>query len=152
MNGKHYIYTSGTTSYTPNPSEVAVFDDYHGKYTVLGDPHIGDEYAHSFCSQITSVIKIPGKNLYVVMADRWQPHTNKTDIPKKDWQSFLNRYKDHRPYPKDFETPKVADRFYTLVNPNQDVYKATYVFLPVVVKDGVPMIEWKDEWKLEDYE
>ena len=36
MDGKHYIYTSGTTSYTPNPSEVAVFDDYHGEYTVLG--------------------------------------------------------------------------------------------------------------------
>ena len=61
MDGKHYIYTSGTTSYTPNPSEVAVFDDYHGEYTVLGNPHIGDEYAHSFCSQITSVIKIPGR-------------------------------------------------------------------------------------------
>ena len=152
MDGKHYIYTSGTTSYTPNPSEVAVFDDYHGEYTVLGNPHIGDEYAHSFCSQITSVIKIPGKDLYVAMADRWLPHTNKTDIPKKDWQSFLTRYKDHRPYPKDFATPKVADRFYTLVNPNQDVYKATYVFLPIVVKDGIPMIEWKDEWKLENYE
>lgn len=63
-----------------------------------------------------------------------------------------HRYKDHRPYPKDFATPKVADRFYTLVNPNQDVYKATYVFLPIVVKDGIPMIEWKDEWKLENYE
>ena len=48
MDGKHYIYTSGTTSYTPNPSEVAVFDDYHGEYTVLGNPHIGDEYVTFF--------------------------------------------------------------------------------------------------------
>lgn len=151
MDGRHYIFTSGTTGYTPNPSEVAVFDDYHGEYKVLGDPHIGDEYAHSFCSQITSVIKIPGKNLYVAMADRWMPHTCKTDIPKKEWQSYLKRYKNHRPYPKDFETPKPADRFYTLVNPNQDVYKATYVFLPIVIKNGMPMIEWKDEWRLEDY-
>lgn len=46
------------------------------------------------------MIKIPGKDLYVAMADRWLPHTNKTDIPKKDWQSFLTRYKDHRPYPR----------------------------------------------------
>ena len=30
-----------------NPSEVAVFDDYHGEYTVLGNPHIGDEYAQA---------------------------------------------------------------------------------------------------------
>ena len=152
MDGRHYIYTSGTTGYTPNPSEVAVFDDYHGDYKTLGNPHIGDPYDHSFCSQITSVIKIPGKNLYVAMADRWQPHTNKTDIPKKEWNSFLKRYKDHRPYPRDFKTPRPADRFYTLVNPNQDVYKATYVFLPIVVKDGVPMIEWKDEWRIEDYD
>ncbi|MGM9781180.1 MAG: glycosyl hydrolase family 28 protein [Candidatus Cryptobacteroides sp.] len=151
MNGRHYIYTSGTTGYTPNESEVAVFDDYHGDYTVLGNPHIGDKFAHSFCSQITSVIKIPGKDLYVAMADRWQPHTNNTDIPQKEYQSFLRRYKQHRPYPRDFETPKPADRRYVLVNPNQDVYKATYVFLPIVIKDGIPMIEWKDEWRLEDY-
>ncbi len=151
MDGRHYLYTSGTTSYTPNPSEVAVFDDYHGEYTVLGDPHVGDPYAHSFCSQITSVIKIPGKDLYVALADRWQPHTNRTDIPQKEWKSFLARYEDHHPYPRDFQAPRTPDRFYTLVSPSQDVYKATYVFLPIVVKDGIPMIEWKDEWRLEDY-
>ena len=46
----------------------------------------------------------------------------------------------------------MADRVYTHGNPTQDVDKATYVFLPIVVKDGIPMIEWKDEWKLENYE
>lgn len=149
--GRHYIYTSGTTGYTPNPSEVAVFDDYHGEYTVLGDPHIGDAYEHSFCSQITSVIRIPGTDLYVAMADRWQPWTWKSDIPKREYASFLARYKDHQPFPRDFEPVKPADRRYVLVNQNQDVYSATYVFLPVVWKDGVPMIEWRDEWRLEEY-
>ncbi len=79
-------------------------------------------------------------------------HTNKTDIPKKDWQSFLTPVQGSPSLSKGFCNSKVADRFYTLVNPNQDVYKATYVFLPIVVKDGIPMIEWKDEWKLENYE
>lgn len=65
---------------------------------------------------------------------------------------FLDPVQGSPSLSKDFATPKVADRFYTLVNPNQDVYKATYVFLPIVVKDGIPMIEWKDEWKLENYE
>lgn len=149
--GRHYIYTSGTTGYTPNPSEVAVFDDYHGEYTVLGDPHIGDPCAHSFCSQITSVIHIPGTDLYVAMADRWQPWTWRTDIPRREYASYLERYKDHRPFPRDFEPVRPADRRFVLVGPNQDVYSATYVFLPVVWKDGVPMIEWKDEWRLEEY-
>lgn len=151
MGGKHYMFTSGTTSYTPNPSEVAVFDEYHGDYTVLGDPHIGDKYAHSFCSQITSVIRIPGTDLYVALADRWEPYTNNTDLPKRAYESFMGRYKDHKPFPPDYTPVKQADRYYTLVNPNQDVYNATYVFLPVVIKDGVPTIEWRDEWRIEDY-
>lgn len=151
MDGRHYIYTSGTTSYTPNPTELAVFDDYHGEYEVLGNPHIGDSYAHSFCSQITGVVKIQGTDFYVAVADRWQPHTNKTDIPAREYQSFLRRYKDHKPYPQDFEEPKPVDRRYTLVNENQDVYKATYVFLPVRIRDGVPVIEWYDEWRIEDF-
>lgn len=150
--GRHYIFTSGTTGYTPNPSEIAVFDAYHGEYEVLGDPHVGDRYAHSFCSQITSVLKIPGRDLYVAMADRWQPHTFNTDIPSREHSGFLARYKDHRPYPRDFNTPTTADRRYTLVTPSQAVYNATYVFLPVVFRDGMPTIEWKDEWRLEDYD
>ncbi len=150
--GRHYMFTSGTTGYTPNPSEVAEFDDYHGEYRVLGDPHVGDPYSHSFCSQITSVIRIPGKDLYVAMADRWQPYTLNTDIPAKSYASFMAKYKNHRPYPRDFETPKTADRLYTLVSPSQAVYNATYVFLPVIFRGGMPTIEWKDEWRIEDYD
>lgn len=41
-NGKHYLITSGTTGYLPNPSEVAVADTWHGPYEVLGNPHVGD--------------------------------------------------------------------------------------------------------------
>ena len=33
--GKHYLITSGTTGYLPNPSEVAVADTWHGPYTCL---------------------------------------------------------------------------------------------------------------------
>ena len=149
--GRHYMFTSGTTSYTPNPSEVAVFDDYHGEYEVLGDPHVGDPYAHSFCSQITSVVKIPGKDLYVAMADRWEPHTLHTDLPAKAYASYMERYKNHRPSERDFSEPQLTDRYYTLVSPSQDVYKATYVFLPVIFRDGMSTLEWKDEWRLEDF-
>ena len=73
-NGKHYLVTSGTTSYLPNPSEVAVADTWHGPYTVIGDPHPQDESRTSFHSQISSVFKVPGKkDLYIALADRWAP-------------------------------------------------------------------------------
>ena len=98
------------------------------------------------------MLKIPGRDLYVVMADRWQPYTLNTDIPAREYSRFLARYKDHRPYPRDFSAPKTADRFYTLVTPSQAVYNATYVFLPIVFRDGMPTIGWKDEWRLEDYD
>lgn len=33
---KHYLVTSGTTGYLPNPSEVAVGDSWHGRIRFLG--------------------------------------------------------------------------------------------------------------------
>ena len=50
--GKHYLITSGTTGYLPNPSQVAVADDWHGPYRLLGDPH-GDPSRTSFHSQVS---------------------------------------------------------------------------------------------------
>ncbi len=70
-NYKHYLITSGTTGYLPNPSEVAVADSWHGPYTVLGDPHPGDSSRTSFHSQVSSVFKVEGKkDLYIAVADR----------------------------------------------------------------------------------
>jgi signal transduction histidine kinase/ActR/RegA family two-component response regulator len=72
--GKHYLLTSGTTGYLPNPSEVAVADTWHGPYRELGNPHPTDESNTSFHSQISSVFKVPGKkDLYIACADRWAP-------------------------------------------------------------------------------
>ena len=72
--GKHYLITSGTTGYFPNPSQVAVADTWHGPYRVLGNPHRGDESGTSFHSQVSSVFKVQGKrDLYIAVADRWLP-------------------------------------------------------------------------------
>lgn len=152
-NGKHYLFTSGTTGYTSNPTEVAVFDDYHDDYTILGNPHVGDSTASSFNSQITNVIRIPGKkDLYVALADRWEPQTTGTDISKKTLKSKEKVYLNHHPVPQDRTSkPVIRDRKYELIIPSNDVYNATYTFLPIVFKDGIPQIEWKSEWRLEDY-
>ena len=63
-NHKHYLLTSGTTGYFPNPSEAAVAETWHGPYRVLGDPHRGDESRTSFHSQISCVFRVQGTDLY----------------------------------------------------------------------------------------
>ncbi|MCE5257773.1 MAG: family 43 glycosylhydrolase, partial [Chloroflexi bacterium] len=70
--GLHYLFTSGTTGYWPNPSEVACSEHYHGPFKVLGNPHVNDPSESSFRSQITSVFRHPyKKELYIALADRW---------------------------------------------------------------------------------
>lgn len=151
--GRHYMFTSGTTGYVPNPSKVAVFDDYHGKYTDLGDPCINDKFQDSFGSQITSVIKIPGKNLYVALADRWLPHLYGTDIPQRILKNKEKAYLNHKPFDRDYSTPKVKDKTGVKRNKWDTTDEACYVFLPITFDNtGKPTLEWKDEWRLEDYD
>ncbi len=52
--GKHYLVTSGTTGYLPNPSQVAVGDTWHGPFRTLGNPHPEDASNTSYHSQISS--------------------------------------------------------------------------------------------------
>ena len=150
-NGKHYIFTSGTSGYTSNPSEVAEFTDYHGEYRILGDPHVGDSCASSFNSQITGVVKIPGKDMWIAVADRWEPHTTGTDYSRRTVEAFAKRYASHQPLP---QKPKgtelqVIDRRYKLVDMAHAVYHAGYVFLPITFENGIPRIHWQEEWRLQ---
>lgn len=151
--GKHYLFTSGTTGYTPNPSRVCVFTDPHGEYTDLGDPHVNDSTASSFCSQITSVIRIPGKkDLYVSLADRWLPQLAGTQIPRERAKWYAEEFKDHKAFDRDFSTPQVKDKRNMIRDEWETTRDATYVFLPVTFdKNGRPTIEWRDEWRLEDF-
>ena len=156
LGDKHYVFTSGTTGYTSNPSEVAVFDDYHGAYHTLGDPHVGDSTASSFNSQITGVIRIPGKkNLWVALADRWEPFTTGTDFSKRTVEAKSKAYKNYKVQARKAKgvEPTVMDRRYDLVGATHAVYHAGYVMLPITFdKSGKPTIEWRDEWRLEDFE
>ena len=69
----------GHYGYFPNPSEVAVAPDFHGPWTVLGDPHPLDPSRTSFRSQISCVFEHPEvPDLYVAMADRWLPGVPRT--------------------------------------------------------------------------
>lgn len=146
--GKHYLLTSGTTGYLPNPSEVAVADTWHGPYTVLGNPHVGDSSKTSFHSQISSVFKVEGKrDLYIACADRWKP------------DSMDTKYEDYAIVFEKMFSPdsreEMADLFKTMgesMNIKDDTSIADYVWLPIRFTDDGPKIEWIDSWKIEDYE
>ena len=151
--GRHYMFTSGTTGYVPNPSQVAVFDDYHSDYADLGCPHIDDKFEDSFGSQIAAVVKIPGRNLFVALADRWLPNLVGTDIPVRIAKDYARRYAEHKPFDRDFTTPHVKDKTATKRTKWDTTQDSRYVFLPVTFdENGKPTIEWRDEWRLEDYD
>jgi hypothetical protein len=82
-NGRHYLLTSGTTGYRPNPSEAAIATDWHGPFQVLGDPHPGDPSRTSFHSQISCVFRVRNKkDLYIACADRWLPEYMDAQYPE----------------------------------------------------------------------
>lgn len=137
----HYLITSGTTGYYPNPSEVAVARSYHGPFTVLGDPHPTDSSRTSFRSQISSVFKHPGKkDLYIALGDRWLPRYT------ADSSEAVDAFARH--FAPDGEGGAVPIPEFTAV----DSSIADYVWLPLRFDGDMAFIDWHDEWRIEDYE
>jgi len=140
----HYLFTSGTTGYFPNQSEVAISWGYHGPWKLLGNPHPKDAEHTSFRSQITSVFKHPGKkNLYIALADRWL-----TDLP--------NKLPDiDRAFDEGFAPGADKDAWARLIALNkftaQNTSLADYVWLPVRFDGEMAYLDWHEEWKIEDY-
>ena len=141
--GRHYLLTSGTTGYLPNPSEVAVADTWHGPYRVLGDPHVGDPSGTSFHSQISSVFQVPGKkDLYIACADRWLP------------QAMDKEYEGYREmFEMVFSGREEGFDFSRMGEPVvENTSLADYVWLPLRFDGEMVYIDWRDSWSLEEYE
>ena len=140
-NGKHYIITSGTTAKFPNASETVSYDDIHGEWEELGDPFVGDIKRTSFDSQVSCVFKYPyADDLYIAMADRWL-----TDLSddRPDIAAIFAAIFD-----PDIKSDLADFPLHTLTAKNTSL--ADYVWLPVRFVDGVPKIEWRDEWTVEE--
>ena len=141
--GKHYLITSGTTGYLPNPSEAAIADTWHGPYTVLGNPHPDDDSQTSFHSQISSIYKVPGKkDLYIACADRWLPEAMDRQYPiyREMFEKLFSGRAD------EFDFSRMGEPVV------ENTAIADYVWLPIRFDGEMPVIEWKDSWKWEDYE
>lgn len=149
--GKHYLITSGTTGYLPNPSEVAVADTWHGPYAVLDNPHPGDASNTSFHTQISCVFQVPErKDLFIAMADRWCP-----DLMDLDYERYKQFYeirfdadlseaeKEARIAALDLDMAQIDDL-------RRDTSKSTYVWLPIRFDGDMACIDWRDEWRWED--
>jgi len=151
--GKHYLITSGTTGYYPNPSEAAAADTWHGPYTVLGNPHPDDPSYTSYHSQISSIFKVEGKrDLYIAAADRWLPREmeRRYEVYKSKFEEAFNPDRKRK-------EQGVVDNDDSFAAP-KDTSIADYVWLPLRFAkhpeyDGdMVYIDWKDEWKIEDYQ
>ena len=145
--GRHYLLTSGMTGYIPNPSEVAVSDDWMGPFRVLGDPHVNDESSASFNSQISCVFQIHGSEQLIACADRWVPDYVMT---KERYDIMLRAIAAHSD-----RSIKVSlrDKIALVTSPmmgSADTSKANYVWLPISWNEQMPQIAWHDRWMPEE--
>lgn len=145
--GKHYILTSGMMGYIPNPSEVAVSDDWMTGYTVQGNPHVNDSSRASFNSQISGVFPVANSDLLVAVADRWVPEFV-MDAQRYDWiyRAIRSNY-DRRV--KATLREKIALTKTPMVG-SANTSIARYVWLPITFEGDRLKIFWHDSWRLED--
>ncbi|MET0375352.1 MAG: family 43 glycosylhydrolase [Rhizorhabdus sp.] len=149
----HYLATSGTTGYFPNPSEVAVARTYHGPWTKLGDLHPDDRSRTSFNSQISCIFRHPGKkDLYIAMADRWMGPRDDAAFESGDRSRLVQRAfaKSFADPPQSMTAEEKQARNVEgglAVNTSQ----ARYVWLPIRFEGDRPRIDWMPEWRIEDF-
>lgn len=142
--GKHYLITSGTTGYLPNPSEVAMGPSWHGPFEVLGDPCPDDKSQTTYHAQISSVFKVPGKkDLYIACGDRWAPGEMNLQYQdyKQNFEAIFNPEADQ-------SCLKPTGHSDQALNTSL----ADYVWLPFRFDGDMAYLDWKDEWRIEEYE
>ena len=150
---RHYLASSGTTGYFPNPSETAQADSFHGPWTVLGDLHPGDRSRTSYNSQISSVFKHPAKkDLYIALADRWMgpmsgPEFESGEMSRLVQSAFAKVFARSGEKLSADEARAMAVAGTLRVNTSQ----SQHVWLPIRFDGERPVIEWRNEWSLDEF-
>lgn len=147
---KKYMLTSGMSGYIPNVSDAAVSDNWEEAFVSCGNPHVDDASKASFNSQISKIFRVEDKdNLFIAVADRWIPDfvvdARRANIIERSIASHYDKEKYQ-------VTKEEQEEFMTmpmLENVNTSV--ADYIWLPLVVENGKPVIKWLDTWKLEEF-
>lgn len=155
----HYLLASRTTGYFPNQSVAAIAPTYHGPWAILGDPHPDDVDHCSFRSQISCVFKHPTKqDLYIAMADRWLPELS-GDVTPRVMAAVERMFAEPE---VDEHTGQVAEVPSADSGANAEQVSAAlrdtntsvadYVWLPIRFEGNMPILDWRDEWRLEDFQ
>ena len=151
---KHYLITSGTTGYFPNPCRAAIAETFHGPFTDLGETSPTDRSRTTFNSQPASVFKHPKKkDLYIMLGDRWLGPMSgerfESGQTSKAVQSiFRKMFTTPRP-PLTEEEAAIAKE---AVPPTADTSVARYVWLPIRFEGDRPFVDWRCEWSLDEFE
>lgn len=143
--GRKYLITSGTSGYSPNPSRVCVFDDYHGHYRDLGKICLGDMTGTTFNAQITCVIRIPGTNRLIACADRWIPQWWSPIAAKFVAASLFFQFLFYKPDLSVRNTHTLPGKE---VRRREKTALSRYVWLPIEWEGEKPVIRWQREWKV----
>lgn len=150
-NNVKYMLTSGMTGYVPNKSDMAISSSWDSEFQSVGNPCINDESQATFNSQISKVFKVPNKELYIILADRWVPEciidAKKSDIITRGIASYY----DPEKYKMTSEEQEIVSNLPLMGTANTS--KSRYVWLPLTINDdGKPNIHWYDEWRIEDFD
>ena len=145
--GTWYLLTSGMTGYLPNQSEAAVSERIEGPYTPVGGPHPADAAITSWHSQISQVFAAADGTLLSI-ADRWVP---RRQLDQKE-QEILIRTVASAQEPERYSVTE-EERAFAMSIPEMDDTKADTgiadcIWLPVELKDGLPVIPWREHWHI----
>ncbi len=143
--GKKYLISSGTSGYTPNPSRVCVFDDYHGKYRDLGLFCEGDRSGTSFSAQFSCVIRLPGTDRYIACADRWMPQFYVKPLSGLMIDSTRRAFAHYVPDTSPREVLSLPGKLQRHI---ENTSVSRYVWLPVEWEGEKPVIRWQSEWRI----
>lgn len=149
---KHYLATSGTTGYFPNPSEIAIAETFHGPFTVLGGLHPSDRSQTSFNSQISCVFKHPKKkDLYIAMADHWMGPLSGAEFESgQTSRVFRTAISKSVASPRHALTP-VEIQSLRLAGLKINTSASRHVWRPIWFNGDQPVIEWRSEWSLDEF-
>ena len=145
--GKHYLLTSGTSGYYPNPTWACSFTDFHGDWEDLGEVCEGDDTRTSFNSQYCWVMQEHTTGRFIACGDRWRPEKY---IPRLSAQIISTMEKRFKDYQADL-SPKTEVRW--LDKPkhySENTKVSRFVWLPIEMENGKPVIRWKDSWNTEE--
>ena len=142
--GRKHMLTSGMTGYIPNQSDSALSFSWEEPFIPKGYPYVDDESQSSFNSQFTQVFKLPGRDLYIALSDRWVPGYP-VDAKRAD---MLRRCVASRYDPKNYQATEEEQEELAaapmLETANTSV--ADYVWLPISFDGCHVRIRWQERW------